>query len=225
MTTPGHQGYQGEEGIPDRHLHLVAAAIGVIVVVGLVGVIWSLSRRGDPPSVPPAAVSSPAAGPPQAASPPAAQASTAPPPVPSAVPTAAPSPPAVARPVVRWRGEVTVSGLYAHTDLDAVPVRTARGLRGADIVGDWLATSLTATAPGVRLAPASEASPGLDSCRDAVLAGGAEEIARVRTGDVLCAITSEGRVARLRATHAVQTSGRPVVQLAVTVWDPPQAGG
>ncbi|MFE3454978.1 hypothetical protein ACFXJ8_39250 [Nonomuraea sp. NPDC059194] len=127
--------------------------------------------------------------------------------------------------MVRWRGTVVVTGLYDHTDLDSAPPRSARDLPGADIVGDWIATTLKAADGRVRLARLGEASPSWRTCRDAAAAEGGQQVERVQAGDVLCALTSDGRVALLRVVAATQLTSPPQVRMKVTVWDPPAAPG
>ncbi|MEQ4725009.1 hypothetical protein [Nonomuraea sp. B19D2] len=236
--TPTPDGHNGDEEIPARRLEVVAVIVGVIFI-GIV--LYSLqpwaSGEPDPsPSAAAVASASPSQVPTESLPPsptaPASQqqpqsststsTSTAASAPPSPSPSVSPSPsPSSSRPVVRWRGTITVNGLYDHTDLDKVPPRIARDEPDADIVGDWLKTSIKAAAPGVRVALLpSGTKPGMRACRDAAAAG-SDQIEQVQAGDVLCAVTSQGRTAQLRVTYATQLSSRPTVRLAVTVWDPP----
>ncbi|MFI0425110.1 hypothetical protein [Spongiactinospora sp. 9N601] len=205
-----------------RHLWIVGAVTGAAVVAVAAAALWPQIQGASAPAADRTAATSarPSAAPTAPATPPPA-ATTAPPgtaapsAVPSTVPTTAPP-----RPRVRWRGQVTISGPRAWTDLDADPPHIARA--GGDINGDWLTASLRAATPGVRLAvidPAAE--PGRRACEQQLASGGLDRLERVRAGDAVCVLTDARRVALLRITHAAQTSGRPIIQATVTVWDPP----
>jgi hypothetical protein len=124
---------------------------------------------------------------------------------------------------VRWHGTVTVNGPDAYKDLDALPPRTNQ--RDADITGDWLRTTITAGSPDVQIAvlPEDSALPGFKQCRDAAYSNGSDHTEELQTGDVVCVITSQGRVARLKTVRAEQLSLEPVVKFDVTIWDPPAA--
>jgi hypothetical protein len=213
-VTPARPDQHDDEEIPARHVEVVAVATGALLLGTVVFVLqpWSTEEPAGPPAS--AVTSSPPLSPV-----PVVSVTPAPP---SSRPTSSPSssrPPS--RPVVRWRGTLTVRGLYDHTDLDRVPPRIAPDQLGADIVGDWLKTSIKAVPPArVAMLPVG-GTRGLRACREAMAMGGTDQIDQVRTGNVLCARTSEGRIAQQRVTAATQLSTRPTVRLAVTVWDPP----
>lgn len=188
-----------------RGVRIAAVVGGVVLIIGLAFAVGTAG--GNQPTPTPSTATPAAAAPPS--SPPAAV---------SSPPTAtAPTP---TRPVVRWRGRLTVSGPSAERDLDFVPPRTNEA--DDDLTGDFATTDLYAES-GAQVARLTSGTPGFARCRDVGLADGTEEIERVQEGDVLCVITSQGRVALLKATYASSLDGlRPVLRFTVTVWDPPQ---
>ena len=122
---------------------------------------------------------------------------------------------------VRWHGFVTVHGLDAHKDLDGTPPRTDK--MDGDLTGDWLETTIKADLPTVQIAVLTGVKqlPTYKKCRDSALARGSAYTEEISTGDVLCVVTSQGRIARLRTVRATQLSLEPIVEFDVTVWDPP----
>ncbi|MGH3378802.1 MAG: hypothetical protein ACRDP6_29150 [Actinoallomurus sp.] len=207
MTEPDHGDHGG--GLSNRHVRIAGIAGGAVLIVGLAVAVGTAGGSR------PAAHQTKTPAPPTSA-PPLAVASTPPP-----LASSAPSTPA--RPVVRWHGTVTVSGPDAHKDLDSNPPQTFP--QDADLNGDWLTTALKADSDGVQFALSSTPSPGFPACREAVATNGVDHLEQVRNGDVLCLLTSQGRVARLRTLEATQTSGSPVLKFDVTVWDPPTRAG
>lgn len=137
----------------------------------------------------------------------------APPPT-SLAPVGSPSP---AAPSVRWYGAVTWNGPDVHRDLDAVPVRTDAA--GGDLAGSTFETTLSADS-GAQLYVMT-GSPGYQQCRDAVAANGTDETKSLHAGDVVCVLTSEGRVARVRVRTAAIGFPAATIRADVTVWDPP----
>lgn len=189
----------------------------------LLGVIAWAGLRGDDgqgqAAAPPA--TSPSSSAP--APPPAVPPSSPPPSLPTAeeAPSSTPSSPSPVR--VRWRGQIVINGSSDQADLDSVPPRKGAGA-GADLVGDWLKTSLRASGAGVQLAVLGDvATTGRAGCQETLATQGTGEIEYVRTGDTVCVTTSQGRVARLQVISAMQTSTAPIIRATVTVWDPPQA--
>lgn len=210
MTTPTEEPPQPEatedDGYPNRRV-LIAAVIGGIMLT--IGMALAFTG-GDSKRTPTPAVSlTPSIS------------NTRIIPVPVAPPTTVPATPV--KPVVRWNGTVTLNGPDSDKDLDSIPPRTHVG--GADITGHWLETTLTAESANTQIAilPPSAPAPGFAQCRTAALATGTRQTQEIETGDVLCVLTSEGRIARLKTIKATQTSLDPVLTFRVTVWDPPTA--
>ena len=203
MTGPEPAG----RGLSRRQIQIAAVAVGAVLVAGAASTLAAPGTHSSAGQNPPP--SSPAATP---VLPPSAPA-TALPPAPSASRT--PSP-AAKRPAVRWRGTLTVSGPDAHRDLDAVPPQTRPHGAGSDLTGDWLDTILKGDGRGVRLAPL-EGPPSRKACRTAALTADTDEL-DIDTGDVVCVITSAGRLAALTATTATMTSTDPIMAFTVIVW-------
>lgn len=181
---------------------------GVVLIGGLAIAVGTAGgkRAPDRTATPAPATSILQAAPPAVSGPPS--------------PTGAPSP-SSARPVVRWHGTVTVSGPDAHKDLDSVPPRTYT--RDSDVRGDWLTPTIKSDTSRVQFAVLkSGTAAGFTACRDAVAANGSDRDVDLVTGDVVCLVTSQGRVAMLRTTRATQTSTDPILTFTATVWDPPQ---
>lgn len=133
------------------------------------------------------------------------------------VPTNAP--PSPVKPTVRWKGTVLVSGPDTHRDLDSVPPRIS--LTDGDLNGSWLETDVRADSASVQIAVLHGGTPGFTQCRYAAFADGSEQTPDINAGDVLCVYTSQGRIARLTAIYAAQTSGDPIVKFRAVIWDPP----
>jgi hypothetical protein len=201
VTEPDHHG-----GLSNRHVRIAGIAGGAVLIVGLAVAVGTAGGSR------PAAHQTKTPTPSTSALPPIA-ASPAPPPQVSAPPSTP------TRSVVRWHGTLTVSGPDAHRDLDSNPPQTFE--QDADLNGDWLTTALKTDSDGVQIALSSTPSPAFAACREAVATNGVDHLEQVRKGNVLCLLTSQGRVARLRALEATQTSTEPVLKFDVTVWDPP----
>lgn len=200
-------------GLPTRYVRIAAVVGGVILIVGVAIAVGSAGGKKAAPvkatasSVP--AVSAPGAPPPVASSP-------------STQPSVSPTP---AHPVVRWHGTVTVSGPDSHKDLDSIPPRTYE--RDSDVRGSWLYTSITSDSDGVQIALVQSGDRlGFTQCRDEVYTNGTDQDTdSLQRGDVLCVLTSQGRIARLTTVSAGRPHlSTPVVRFDVTVWDPPQTG-
>ena len=222
MTTP-EPPQEADDGL--RHVR-IAGAVGAVVLVVVLAVAVAVVRGGsgdDQSAGTPAPSASSAARPPAAAAAsPTAPSSAAPP----AAPTpSASSPSAPSGPVVRWRGTVTVNGPSARRDFDAVPPRTSTRDGEPDVWADVLRPLLKAE-DGVTLAVMEPgARPDAVRCRDEAAAAGSDRTEQLAEGDVVCLLTSQGRVARLITEDARQTSTSPRLTFAVVVWDMPAGGG
>jgi hypothetical protein len=207
VTKPDHH-----DGLSTRHVRIAAVAGGAVLIIGLAVAIGTASGsrpKPHPTSAAPApSTSAPSVPPPVASGPPVS-------------PTAAPST-APAHPVVRWHGTVTWTGPDVNRDLDSIPPRASG--RDADVAGDTFETTLNAASDGVQLAVVTGKS-GFQQCRDAVAANGDDHTGSLHDGDVVCVLTSQGRVARLRVLHAALTFPAATVKADATVWDPPQPRG
>ncbi|XVQ16353.1 hypothetical protein ACQP1W_52410 (plasmid) [Spirillospora sp. CA-255316] len=197
-----------EAGLSRGWLITAVIAVGILVVLVVVAVV---SSGGDGSGEKPAAVAPSTSAP---AAPSSSPSSSATPASPSASASASP-----AAPVERWRGQLTLEGPRARRDLDVVPPRTSE--TGADIRGDWLKTVLEGEGEIQMAVLPSGERPGARACRDAALAEGVQETRPLREGDVVCAVTEAGRVARLVTVHAAQTTSRPTLTFAVVLWDVP----
>lgn len=139
-------------------------------------------------------------------------------PVPSAGASSA-SPAPAPSPRVLWRGQLKVNGPRAEKDLDQVPPRTDPG--AADVRGDWLVPLLKGQS-GAQLAKVESGKrPGPTECRDAALASGGPRTEELDTGDVVCLLTKQGRVARLITREAHMTSTSPVLTFDALIWEVP----
>lgn len=194
-----------EEAPPALRAPITAGIAGLIITIGIFLILGT--GTGDKhPSPRQSAIASPKA--------------TMPPnqPVFSSSPSATPT---SVKPYVRWHGTVTVSGPDAHRDLDAIPPRTND--RESDINGEWLETIIRADTPSVQIAvlPHNGKLPGYTQCGNAAFSNGSDETEQLEIGDVLCVLTSQRRIARLKTIRAYQTSSDPIVKFSATVWDPP----
>ncbi|MEV0398779.1 hypothetical protein [Actinoallomurus sp. NPDC050550] len=205
MTTPDQQTPDtGEEpAYPNRRVAIAAAIGGLILTIGL-----ALTLKGDGTGhhdTPTTTV-------------------TLTPTYTRQIPLASPTtttPATPIKPVIRWHGTVTVNGPSAYRDLDSIPPRTDQ--RDADINGDWLETTLSAASTNVQIALLQTGGtlPGFDQCRQTAFANGSDHTEELQTGDVLCVLTSQGRIARLKTIRAEQTFSDPILKFSVTIWDPP----
>ncbi|MCO6011726.1 hypothetical protein NE236_42950 [Actinoallomurus purpureus] len=200
--------------ISTRQLRIAALAGGAVLIVGLAIAVGTAGGGKPAPSPSP----SPSRTSGAAAVPPATNPPQVPPPAASTPPPTGGASPTPTTPVVRWHGPVTVSGPDADRDLDSVPPRTYP--QDADLTGHWLETTIKAVGSGVQIA-VTTGTPGYRQCRDTAAANGADHTERLGAGDVLCVITSQGRIARLITKDATQTSSDPIIKFDVTVWDPP----
>lgn len=112
---------------------------------------------------------------------------------------------------------MTLDGPDAHRDLDSVPSRADSD--DGDVDGSTFETTLKAR-DGAQL-DVVRGSPGYGRCRDAVTANGTDLTRSLHAGDVVCVLTSQGRVARLRVRSAAIDFPAAVIRAEVTVWDPP----
>lgn len=198
-----------EEGTPTNTFRTpIAAAVAALILT--LGLFLALGTGNHHPH---AKNATPA---PPVTTPQATPTIPAPPFVTTPFPTTPAAPIIVAE---RWHGTVTVSGPDSHKDLDNIPPRTSA--RDGDLNGDWLETTITADSPTVQIAvlPGGGTLPGYGKCRDIAYANGSDHTEQLKAGDVLCVITSDGRIARLKTVRAEQTSTDPVVRFNVTVWD------
>lgn len=190
-----------ESPLPNTRAAIVAGVGGIILTIGILLALGTRTHH-EPRS-------------------PQHQPGAIPQPTPSyrpSVPQTTPSNPGVpVTPVIRWRGTVTVRGPDADKDLDASPPRTDP--RGGDLKTDWLETILQ-TDHGAQIATIGHVSrPRYAECRQAAYARGTTETQQLSSGDTLCLVTSQGRIAAAHVTYATQTSTSPIVTLRVTVWD------
>jgi hypothetical protein len=210
VSKPDHH-----DGLPTRHVRIAAVAGGAVLIIGLAVAIGTASGSRPKPhhtgAAPAPSTSAPSVPPPVTSGPPATPA-----------PTAVPSTPPVPAPVVRWHGRLTVDGPDADRDLDSVPPRTSD--HDADLTGSTFETTLTGVADGVQFATLTGKS-GFPQCRDAVVANGTDHTGSLHDGDMVCVLTSQGRVARLRVLHAALGFPAATIKADVTVWDPPQPRG
>lgn len=203
-------------GLPTRYVRIAAVAGGAVLIVGLAVAVGTAGGEKPKHKQTP----TPALARTQSTT---APASTSPqptdvPPVVSGSPSTSSSSAPASGPLVRWHGTVIVNGPGAHKDLDSVPPRMDK--RESDITGDTFETHLHAGADGVQLAKVT-GKPGYQQCRDAVPANGTDRAEDLQNGDVVCLLTSRGRVARLRVLYAAHSFPAATVKAGVTVWDPP----
>lgn len=197
---------EDEEGLTTTYVQLAGVVGAVVLLIVIVIAVVVVSGDEEEP---------PAAAPPSASALPSSAAAAPPPPPgsPPATPTVTPAP---WRP--RWRGTLTVRGPRARRDLDQVPPRTSTAPGEPDIRGDWLVPILEGES-GVQLAVLPQGErPDAEECRQAALTEGVTETERLREGDVVCALTSQGTVARLITTHASQTSTSPRLEFDAVIW-------
>ena len=211
MTTPLNDEMTHEEELsyPSRRAPIAALLAGLILTIAAFLVLGS--GIGNPAHKGKTTIVTPPTSAPQTPQPPSALPSH---------PTYSPTPVAVS---VRWKGTITVHGIDAHKDLDAIPPRSDP--LKSDLNGDWLETTLSADSSSAQIAvlPSGGQTPGYTKCRDSAYASGSDYTEELSAGDVLCVITSQGRIARLITVRATQTSLEPIVTFKAVIWDPPAA--
>ncbi|HSV66146.1 MAG TPA: toll/interleukin-1 receptor domain-containing protein [Mycobacteriales bacterium] len=175
---------------------VLVAAVVVAVMLGLFGYLQlRQGRTGGLPAPTTPAVSSPASSSPPSDS------------LPSD------SPLATAGPVkVRWQGTIGLSG---ETDLDQVPPRSNGA--GSDIRSTSLYEVSTASDATAIVSWPQPGTPSRDGCRTRLATYPSEYIVQnPPVGSYLCVRTTDGRVARLRASGLAQTGA---YELDVTIWE------
>jgi hypothetical protein len=140
-----------------------------------------------------------------------------PPSAPASAPTSSPA----ARPArVAWSGPIALTdGDGPARDLDATPPRTLTAAQGGDIQGTWFNPGITGLS-GTKVATVeARTRPGARECREAVETAGTRRTDTLEDGDVVCVLTSAGRVGRLVVTAARSRAGQATVTLHATLWD------
>lgn len=217
MATPPVPPPGPDRGLNAKNLRTAAIAGGVSLVAGLFTLV--MCSGGDDGGESPTAARTTVTATVSASAPPGP--ATAPPGPSASSSSASSSPSAPPSPRVRWRGTLRVNGPHAQEDLDQTPPRVSERSGEADIRGDWLKTQLKAMSDARIAVLPPGGRPGATQCRDAALASGESITDSLREGDVVCVVTSPGRVVRLVTQHATQTSTAPELTFSVTVWDVP----
>lgn len=138
---------------------------------------------------------------------------------PWATPPPTNAPPTLVKPIIRWKGTLTINGPDTHRDLDAIPPRT--NIEESDLNGSWLETDIKADSNNVQIAVLHGGTPGYAQCRDAAFTRGSDHTEELKWGDVLCVHTSQGRTARLVTVLAAHAFNDPILEFHATIWDPP----
>ncbi|MEU9414456.1 hypothetical protein [Streptomyces sp. NPDC048272] len=221
---PGYPAPPAGGGSPHRGAWIGAGATMLAAVVTLVGAYLLApdnSSKAAPAPAPPAAdavpgaagTATPAPGGTDAGGPSASSGAQA--------PAAAPSAPAgKAAGTVRWEGPLAIA-FADDKDLDPTPPANSQTNADNDFgVFDFAGPRLRPERGAKALLWETEGSvPSYADCASAVATQATSEDIAAKAGMVVCALTNDGRVARLRIKQMNGDVGHPKGTFDVTVWN------